>query len=150
MASAEDGIQGFFTNDHHACDEAWAAIEAAAEQGDRAEVELAWQRFDRVMRAHLAMEEDVLFPAFEAATGMTQGPTFVMRMEHGQMRGLLDQMARALGTSRDPAELLDQGDTLNLLVAQHNLKEEGMLYPMCDRALGARWPELREALARKP
>lgn len=38
----------------------------------------------------------MLFPAFEAATGMTGGgPTQVMRMEHQQMRGAPTQMAVA-------------------------------------------------------
>jgi hemerythrin-like domain-containing protein len=93
------------------------------------------------------MEEEVLFPAFEAATGMTDsGPTFVMRMEHDQMRGLLDQMGAALERG-DQNALLDQGDTLLMLIQQHNQKEEGMLYPMSERALASEWPALHERLA---
>jgi hemerythrin-like domain-containing protein len=92
------------------------------------------------------MEEALLFPAVEAATGMVDaGPTFVMRMEHEQMRGVLDQMAAAVA-SGDQQELLDQGDTLHILIQQHNVKEEGMLYPMAERALGGQWPELRAKL----
>ena len=33
-----------------------------------------------------------MFPIFEEVTGMTQGPTMVMRMEHSQMRGILEDL----------------------------------------------------------
>jgi len=98
------------------------------------------------MRTHLGNEEELLFPAFEAATGMTKaGPTFVMRSEHEQMRALLGRMQAAVERG-DLRELLDQGDTLLLLIGQHNSKEEGMLYPLAERALAARWPEIRARL----
>lgn len=98
------------------------------------------------MRAHLGCEEEVLFPAFEAATGMTRGgPTFIMRAEHEQMRALLARMQTAIERG-DIRELLDQGDTLLLLIGQHNQKEEGMLYPMAERALASTWPEIRARL----
>ena len=38
------------------------------------------------MERHFQMEETVLFPTFEEISGMRQGPTQVMRMEHQQMR----------------------------------------------------------------
>jgi hemerythrin-like domain-containing protein len=140
------GLADFFTHDHRSCDELWTRVEAASEEGAES-IAAAWRRFDRSLRGHLAMEEEVLFPAFEAATGMTDsGPTFVMRMEHDQMRGLLDQMGAALERG-DQNALLDQGDTLLMLIQQHNQKEEGMLYPMSERALASEWPALHERLA---
>ena len=33
-----------------------------------------------------------MFPSFEEVTGMTQGPTMVMRMEHNQMRSILEDL----------------------------------------------------------
>jgi hemerythrin-like domain-containing protein len=69
-----------------------------------------------------------------------------MRMEHDQMRGLLDQMGAALERG-DHDALLDQGDTLLMLIQQHNQKEEGMLYPMSERALASEWPALHDRLA---
>ena len=99
------------------------------------------------MKHHLAMEEEVLFPAFEEATGMSGGgPTFVMRGEHDRMRAVLRFMAKAVEAG-DADELMDQGDTLMMLIQQHNVKEEGMLYPMSEDVLGPRWPALRERLA---
>ena len=50
-------------------------------------------RFQDALLHHFAMEEEVMFPAFEARTGMTQGPTAVMRSEHRQMTDLLNRMS---------------------------------------------------------
>jgi hemerythrin-like domain-containing protein len=140
------GALAFFSADHRACDALWAKVEAAGEAGDRGAMREAFAAFDRSMRRHFDMEEQVLFPAFERVTGMTMGPTQVMRSEHAQMRGLLDQMAAAL--DGDPEAVLDQGDTLLMLVQQHNRKEEGVLYPMCDARLGGEWASVAAALAR--
>jgi hemerythrin-like domain-containing protein len=135
----------YFTSDHRSCDAGWADVEAAADAGDTASMAAHWERFRKRLLRHLAMEEQLMFPAFEAATGMTAGPTQVMRMEHEQMRGVLEQMSAAVARG-DADELLDQGDTLNILIQQHNTKEEGMLYPMAERALQVDWAELRGKL----
>jgi hemerythrin-like domain-containing protein len=135
----------YFKSDHRACDGGWAEVEAAAEAGDAAAMAAYWQRFQNALLRHLAMEEQLMFPAFEAATGMTSGPTQVMRMEHEQMRGVLEQMSAAVARG-DADELVDQGDTLNILIQQHNMKEEGMLYPMAENALAVDWPALRAKL----
>lgn len=139
-------LSEYFTLDHQSCDSQWGDVERAVETGDATEVTRSWQRFEANLRQHLAMEEQVLFPAFERKTGMTGGgPTFVMRSEHDQMRGLLAQMAEAAARG-DHDELLDQGDTLLMLIQQHNQKEEAMLYPMAERALASDWAELRARL----
>lgn len=145
MASPSVGLAPFFVHDHRSCDALWADTEAAAQDGDAQPASDAWQRFDAALRRHLAMEEDVLFPAFEAATGMTSGPTRMMRLEHTQMRCVLDQMAAA-ARQGEWQDLCDQGDTLMMLIGQHNAKEEGMLYPMAQAHLGAQWPGLAAQL----
>jgi iron-sulfur cluster repair protein YtfE (RIC family) len=145
MSDLDKGLIGFFSHDHRACDELWGTVERAGVKGDKAVARQAWEAFQSAMRRHFAMEEEVLFPAFEAATGMRGGPTMVMREEHVQMRSLLDRMA-AQAASGDFAGLVDMGDTLLMLIQQHNIKEEGMLYPMAEQALGGRWAEVAARL----
>lgn len=142
------GAVSFFTSDHRACDQEWALVEKAVDDGDAARAREAFAVFDASMRRHLAMEEDVLFPAFEARTGSSMGPTQVMRIEHERMRGLLAQMAATAASNVEG--LVDLGDTLLMLVQQHNVKEEGILYPMAERALAREWGDVAarlEALA---
>ncbi len=137
----------FFSEDHRSCDALWASVEQVIESGDAAAVQAAWRTFYDAMERHLHMEEDELFPAFEQASGMTRGgPTFVMREEHRQMRALMNQMS-SLAERGELDELLDQGDTLLMLIQQHNAKEEGMLYPMAEQHLGpAGWEALQSRL----
>ena len=123
--------------DHHKhCDELFAAAEDAVQDGDWASADAAVAHFDAQMRAHFSAEEEVLFPAFEGATGMTGGPTQMMRYEHEQMRALLAQLASTCG-ARDADGYGGVAETLLTLLQQHNMKEENILYPMCDQALGA-------------
>ena len=141
-------LETFFREDHRACDALWSELESAVDAGDDARARSLWERFDARMRRHLAMEEEVLFPAFEQASGMMGGgPTAVMRMEHEQMRGVLAEMGRA-AQGGDFEAVADHGDTLLMLIQQHNAKEEGVLYPMASQVLGGQWAALAQQLAR--
>lgn len=86
------------------------------------------------LKRHIVWEEEILFPAFEAKTGMRDsGPTAVMRMEHRQIHGFLDGIHEAVrrGEPCDPRIEQSLMDTLG----QHNVKEENVLYPMLDNLL---------------
>lgn len=127
-------ISAFLAPDHQHCDTLFAASEAAAARGDWHAAADAWTRFHDALLHHFAMEEEVLFPAFEARTGMTQGPTQIMRMEHRQMSDLLNQLSDALAR-QDADAFLGDCETLLIIMQQHNMKEEQMLYHMADQAL---------------
>jgi len=121
---------------HKHCDDLFVAAEEAAQRGDWAAAAPSFERFYAQMNAHFEAEEELLFPAFEAATGMSAGPTKMMRYEHEQMRSLLSQLAAACA-ARDGEGYAGAAETLLMLMQQHNMKEENILYPMCDQALGA-------------
>ena len=144
MSNGLPGPARFFTHDHRQCDELWVAVEGADTLAQAAPL---FDAFDERMRRHLRLEEDVLFPELEQAAGFppNAGPTAVMRSEHDRMRALLIAM-RAAVAAGDLDQLLDQGDTLLMLIQQHNSKEEQILYPMADTLLGARWTEICVAL----
>jgi len=127
-------IAEFMTADHRRCDQGLASAEEAVSKESWSEASRRWAGFAAEMALHFAREEKALFPSFEEATGMTEGPTVVMRMEHEQMRNLLSQLAEAVG-AQDGSRFLGLSETLMILIQQHNMKEEQMLYPMCDRAL---------------
>lgn len=125
-----------FPDHHRHCDELFAAAEEAAQNDDWVAATSAFERFNGQMQAHFDAEESVLFPAFEAATGMTSGPTQMMRLEHQQMRSLLAQIEFACA-EHDSDGYAGAAETLLMLMQQHNMKEENILYPMCDQALAA-------------
>ena len=130
---------------HRHCDDLFVAAEEAVQRGDWAAAAPSFEHFHDQMKAHFAAEEELLFPAFEAATGMSAGPTKMMRYEHEQMRSLLSQLAAACA-AHDSDGYAGAAETLLMLMQQHNMKEENILYPMCDQALGAEAERLGEKL----
>ena len=122
--------------DHQGCDEVFANAEQAAADQDWPALEKQYGIFLNRMKRHFAMEEEVLFPAFEHETGMTSGPTEMMRHEHQEMRGLFDQMQAAIAAG-DADEYLGLSETLLVMMQQHNRKEEEILYRMMDQALAS-------------
>ena len=129
---------------HKHCDEAFADAEEAVARGRWADAAGALELFHGEMERHFQTEESVLFPAYEAATGENGGPTAVMRQEHAQMRGLMEAMSVA-ARARDGNGYAGHAETLLIMMQQHNMKEENILYPMCDRALADK--EIGAALA---
>lgn len=127
-------ISQFLTDDHRGCDEHFAEVETLVQKKDWAGAAAAFATADARLRCHLDREEQILFPAFEQVTGMRSGPTAVMRMEHEQMRALLGPLGTAV-RDRDGTRCLDFVESLLLLIQQHNMKEEQVLYPMCDQVL---------------
>ena len=121
--------------DHHKhCDDLFAHAEAAVAARDWSNAGELATRFAIELETHFCTEEETLFPAFESATGMTVGPTQMMRYEHAQMRDLLAQMQAAL-VAKEEGAFAGAAETLLILMQQHNMKEENILYPMCDQHL---------------
>jgi hemerythrin-like domain-containing protein len=124
----------FLREDHARCDNLYLAAERYAVDGDVTAASGAFADFSQAIERHFGMEENVLFPSFEEATGSAAGPTAVMRHEHAQMREMFEAMHVAL-TGQDTEQFLALADTLLVLMQQHNAKEERILYPMADRVL---------------
>jgi hemerythrin-like domain-containing protein len=139
-------ISEVMARDHKACDERFALAEAAAAEGELARAAAELEAFAARLVRHIRLEEEQLFPAFERHTGMTDGPTEVMRLEHADIRALLDELGAA-GAAADAAEFLGLAETLNVLLQQHNLKEEQVLYALLDEALQGEADELLSELA---
>jgi len=127
-------ISEFLTADHRHCDELFATAAQAAERDDWAGCRERFDAFHQALRHHMTIEEQVLFPAFEQATGISAGPTQVMRHEHQQMLVLLDRIAAAVA-ARDAPSFRRAVETFTALLNRHSTKEEIALYPMCDEAL---------------
>ena len=131
-----DTISSFLTSDHRACDEEFANLEYAIASQDWEESQMQLEKFSSDLVHHFDMEEKVMFPVFEEVTGMTQGPTMVMRMEHSQMRGILEDLKADI-EKKDKNHFFGVSESLMMLMQQHNMKEEQMLYRMADMHLGS-------------
>ena len=127
-------IKSFMTEDHRRCDEILATAEQAVVNQAWDHALAAFTRFQQAVLQHFATEEAMLFPAFEEKTGMHNGPTEVMRGEHAQMRELMEAARQAL-LAQDADDYSGNTETLLIMMQQHNIKEENILYPLCDQHL---------------
>src|SRR5688572_3753215 len=89
-------ISRLFTADHDRLDEILLVVAAMAHDGELERAASWFRDFDEGLREHLDLEERVLFPAFELVTGVTMGPTEVMRLEHRLITQLLATLEHAL------------------------------------------------------
>lgn len=140
-----DAITPYLASDHRHCDDLFYLAETAASKGDWDTAAAKFGAFVAAMNHHFAREEEVLFPAYEQRAGHAGGPPAIMRMEHGQMRELFETMEQALA-ARDARAYAGASETLLVLMQQHNLKEEQMLYRMCDQMLAAQSGDLIERM----
>jgi len=136
-------IRDLMAADHRFCDDRFVAVERCVAAAAWSEADAAFAQFEQAMRRHFDAEEAILFPAFEVQTGMSMGPTQVMRDEHAQMCQLLEAAKAALD-ARDGDDYSGTAETLLIMMQQHNMKEENILYPMSDQHLA---PQLDALLA---
>lgn len=138
--------------DHDRLESLEVSAFAARERGDYAAAAELFGHFARGLQRHIVFEENLLFPAFERETGQgaDSGPTAVMREEHAQIRSLLEEIAPGMKDPDAPVEQRRQA--LGAILQEHNMKEEQILYPMTDQALGRERAEelVREIAAFTP
>jgi len=122
--------------DHDRLDALEDAAFRARAAGDLQSAYDLYAEFAVGLQRHIGFEEQLLFPAFEAASGMppAAGPTAVMREEHREIRELLDQITAGIGDAAASVEPLRE--RFHAVLGDHNLKEEQVLYPGTDDLLG--------------
>jgi iron-sulfur cluster repair protein YtfE (RIC family) len=138
-AHVDDEIAQVFGKDHERLREIMSRAIAACDRGDDTEARRLVEAYDTGLRRHIQAEEDVLFPAFEGRTGLRDaGPTAVMRREHREIERHLAAARDAFGAKPE----LELGKrhlvAVQTLLADHDRREEQVLYPACDRLLTER------------
>ncbi len=128
-------IKEYLTNDHRLCNDIFAKMEQTAAKS-LSDAKPLCDEFIAATEHHFQMEERVMFPEFEQKTGMVQGPTQMMRQEHEQVRSLMKEMSEAINNDNKD-KFFGLTETLMIMLQQHNMKEEQMLYPMAQQHLSA-------------
>ncbi len=130
----KQSIATYYEADHDRLDDLFKQFQAS-KRSDFVRAKDCFRQFMIGLQRHIAWEEEILFPTFEAQTGMKEaGPTEVMRSEHRQIRDFLEAIHRKV-QHQDPESDAEESGLLEVLGA-HNQKEEQILYPMIDRLLG--------------
>jgi hemerythrin-like domain-containing protein len=123
----------------------------------RLDLELAAERlrlYERELRAHMRVEEDLLMPVYERAGKIPGGPPEFFIGEHRRMLEFLARFAATLdelkGESGDPARrvirLFDEEATFKSLCDHHDMRERNIFFPALDRVTDE--AERRELIGR--
>ncbi|MBV6424560.1 MAG: hypothetical protein NAOJABEB_02373 [Steroidobacteraceae bacterium] len=124
-SSKADRPGAYLEDQHHAIDAGVQGFLAGTATRDALAAALA------LLRAHIHVEEAVLFPPL-ARAGLAM-PVFVMKREHGQMWRLIERLAAACEAADTGDDLREPCEQLVMLLNMHNPKEETILYPAADR-----------------
>ena len=133
-AGGFESVTAYLGWDHDRLDEVLRSVSVAVESDCFGEAAARYEEFTLGLLRHIRIEEELLFPVFEARSGMANGPTDVMRDEHKQVRTALGLMRRGLQQS-DAAAFGDGRRFLETVLPDHNAKEEHILYPTLDLLL---------------
>jgi iron-sulfur cluster repair protein YtfE (RIC family) len=142
-------IQAGFAADHDRLDHCLQQFHAL-KRSDFAGARQHFKEFKVGLQRHIVWEEQILFPRFEAKTGLHgTGPTEVMRQEHRRIGALLEAVHEKVKRG-EPESDAEERALLEVLAA-HNQKEECVLYPALDRLLSdAEKAEVFEAMEKLP
>jgi len=127
----QDTLAAALEREHREIDLAIEAYLADPDEGG-GQVESLTQAM-AALRRHIYLEEEFLFPPMHDAGFVA--PIFVMLREHGELWRTMDAIGREL--TGDAATVPGQCKWLLAQLAQHNAKEEPILYPHADDVLGA-------------
>jgi len=131
-----DTVTEYLQADHRRLDALMEAARQAVRDGRAEDAAASFFEFRVGLTRHIKIEEGLLFPSFEAATGMSRqgGPTGVMRLEHEEILRLLGEIRELFVSPQlDAAAFEALRGALVALLQEHNGKEERVLYPMTDR-----------------
>lgn len=129
-------VMEYLQADHRRLDGIMGSCKQMAEGGNIEGARAAFSEFQQGLLRHIRIEEEMLFPEFEAATGLPKegGPTGVMRYEHVEIQRLLGLILDVFqGAQPSVAEFERLRSALVALLHEHNMKEERILYPMTDQ-----------------
>jgi hemerythrin-like domain-containing protein len=140
-------ISEYLTAEHKACDNFFSDLEQAVANRNWDEAEKQFKLFRDDTEGHFQKEEKVLFTALDEMMGMSgEGPTSMMKMEHNQMRQGMMQMEDDI-QKKDADHFLGLSETFNMLIQQHNMKEEQIIYTMSDQHLGDRSDQMIDLMS---
>jgi hemerythrin-like domain-containing protein len=132
-----DTITTFACREHRRLDAILRRAVSEVEAGKLEAARASCDAFHRGLCLHAAVEEQLLFPLFEARSGMVGGPTATLRQEHRELEAAARSMCEAL-TVDDPVGFREGLRLLEAVRREHDSKEEHVLYPTTDQMLSDR------------
>ncbi|HET7746999.1 MAG TPA: hemerythrin domain-containing protein [Vicinamibacteria bacterium] len=142
---AFETVTSYLSWDHERLDALRRAVAGLTDEGRVDEARAAFAAFEARLLRHIRIEEEILFPVFEARSGFLGGPTTALRRDHDDIARTARRMGAALQAS-DREAFREAHAFLREILGPHVSREEHILYPTTDQLLS---PRERALLARR-
>jgi hemerythrin-like domain-containing protein len=136
-----NSTDNWLVHEHSLYEDLLSQCQGAVEIEDWATVNLVFQELVMHLKRHMALEEEVLYPAYESTPHAPQGPTTALREEHANIVRLIQDMAHVI-KSKDSGHVLECLVHLENLMIKHHEKEEDIFLPIASQFLSASRDEL--------
>ncbi len=138
--------ENWLIHEHSLYEDLLSRCTEAVEAEDWKTVKVLFNKMVTHLKRHMALEEEVLYPAYEAEAQAPQGPTGALREEHDHIVRLVLDMAQIIKT-RDSDHVLECLTHLEKQMIKHHEKEEDIFLPMASHILEARREDISRQLA---
>lgn len=128
----EETLAAALEREHHEIDAGIEQFLARRDQGGDQSAPL--NRALNALRRHIYLEEEFVFPPLRD-TGLVM-PIYVMLREHGEIWETMDLIGEQLSARPHEAPDVELCHELLARLERHNSKEEAIIYPQADAALG--------------
>ena len=135
----------WLVHDHSQYEELLIECCDAVQLEDWAGVEPLFAELIARLKTHMAMEEEVLYPAYEAMSEFPKRPVQSLREEHDKIVRLACDVMRLLKT-HDSDHVLDSLLSLEAALIKHHEREEDVFLPMAGHLLMSQRDELTSKL----
>lgn len=119
----------WLVHDHSMYETLLAQCADAVDMEDWKAAKTAFQEMIWHLKGHMAMEEEVLYPAYDSRIRLPHGPTQALIEEHDSIVRHAADLVRVM-QSRDADLVLDCLSHMEKLMIKHHEKEEDIFLPM--------------------
>jgi hemerythrin-like domain-containing protein len=141
-----NNTDNWLVHEHSLYENLLSRIQDAVEFDDWGSADLTFRELVAHLKQHMAVEEEVLYPAYEAEAHAPQGPTQALREEHDRIVLLVRDMLPVIKT-RDSEHVLESLSRLEYEMIKHHEKEEDIFLPMASHILDEKREEISQKLA---
>lgn len=122
-------LQRYFDSEHEKLDELLAELEQTLLANQLAHAREQLARFAGKLDRYIRGEELILFPVFDQLAETAPVPTSAMRREHERLLRMVTAISRRIERS-ERADALAIVRNLRSIYLLHNVKEDGVIYPL--------------------
>ncbi len=141
-----NSTDNWLVHEHSLYEDLLSECHDTVENEDWESVNLIFSQLVMHLKRHIALEEEVLYPAYESAPHAPQGPTTALREEHSTIIRMIQDMAPVI-KSRNSEHVLECLAHLENQMIKHHEKEEDIFLPMASHILNASHDELLRKLS---